>query len=239
MSASPAMSKPAGQRTIVQIWCTRSSSRPMSRPNARSTNATANRKPTLSASRNALPYFSSGGPVALDPVDPVDRALDLPERGRPGHDRPDQAERQRQEAVVRADLPRLLHGVREELAGEARHGVLDRVDDHAAHLEVAERGGEPDERDQPLNEDERHHEGERAGVAEAVGVPKPRERVRDEAHPAGVEKRLAGVVARQLPRLGDARRGAHDATGTQTSIAPGSTSISNDLTFSRSPPSSS
>ena len=118
-----------------------------------------------------------GGPVALDPVDPVDRALHLSERGRPGHDRPDQTERQRQEAVVRPDLPRLLHGVREDLAGEARHGVLDRVDDHAADLEVAERGGEPDERDQPLHEDERHHEGERAGVAEAVGVAKPRERV--------------------------------------------------------------
>ena len=140
---------------------------------------------------------------------------------------------------MRPDLPRLLHGVREDLAGEARHRVLDRVDDHAADLEVAERGREPDERDQPLDEDERHHEGERAGVAEAVGVAKPRERVGDEAHPPGVEERLAGVVARQLPRLRDACRGAHDATGTQISIAPGSTSISNDFTFSRSPPSSS
>ena len=140
---------------------------------------------------------------------------------------------------MRADLPRLLHRVREELAGEPRHGVLDRVDDHAAHLEVAERGGEPDERDEPLDEDERHRERERAGVAEAVGVAKPRERVDDEPHPPGLEERLAGVVARQLPRLGDARRGAHDATGTQISIAPGSTSISSDFTFSRSPPSSS
>ena len=178
------------------------------------------------------------GAVALDPVDPVRRALDLAERRRRRDERADQPDRQREEAVAGTDLARLLHGVREQVAGEARHRVLNGVDDHPAHLEVAERGREADQRDQPLDEHERHHEGERARVTEAVGVPQARECVGDEAQPPGVHERLAGVVARQLPRLRDAGRGAHDATGTQISTAPGSTSISNDFTFSRSPPSS-
>ena len=55
-------------------------------------------------------------------------------------------------------------------------------------------------------------------------------------------KCLAGVVAVELPRLGDATGGAHDASagdssGTQTAIAPGSTSMRMRRIMSRAPPS--
>jgi hypothetical protein len=92
------------------------------------------------------------GTVALDAVDPVDRPLDLAERGRCGHESADQAEPEREEAVLRPDVSRLLHGVREEIACETRHRTLDRVDDDAADLEAAERHREPAERDEALDE---------------------------------------------------------------------------------------
>ena len=46
-------------------------------------------------------------------------------------------------------------------------------------------------------------------------------------------------TGRQLPDLRYSLRGAHAATGTQISIAPGSSAISSDFRFSRSPPSTS
>ena len=169
------MARPTGQRTITQTVWTAPSSSPMSRPNASRTKATAKRKPTLSASRNARAVLLERRAVPLDPVDPVDTPLDLPECRRRRDQGADEPEHERQVAVMRAHLVRLLDRVGEEVAGQPGHGVLDRVDDHAAELEVAERGGEADERDQPLDEDERHHERERAGVAEAVGVAQPSE----------------------------------------------------------------
>ena len=179
------------------------------------------------------------GPIALDPVDPVRRPLHLPHGGRPGDDRPDETQGEGQEAVVRPDLARLPHRIRQQLACEPRHRVLDRVDDHATDLEAPEGRREADERDEPLDEHQRYREGERPGVREAVRIPEPDQCVRDQSHASCLEERRLGVVAGQLPRLRHACRRAHDATGTQISIAAGSTSMSMDFTFSRSPPSSS
>ena len=114
-----------------------------------------------------------GGSVPLDPVDPVQRALDLAERRRRGDHGPDEAEDEREVALLRAHLPRLLDRVGEDLARQPRHRVLDRVDDRPADLEVAERGREADQRDEPLDEDEVDRVRERAGVTEAVRVAKP------------------------------------------------------------------
>ena len=57
-----------------------------------------------------------------------------------------------------------------------------------------------------------------------------------------MQQRLARVVARELPRLGNRRRGAHVgclARGRRRVIAPGSTWIFRRFVFLRSPPSSS
>ena len=180
------------------------------------------------------------GPILLDPVDPVQAALDLTHRRGRGHQRARQAEQQREVAVVAARLLGLVDGVRQDSARRARKGALDRVDDDAADAQPAEGGREPDEGDEALHEDEGRDERQRAGVAEAVGGAQPDERVLREPAAARGEQRLPGVVAGQLPRLGDTSGGAHGATaGTQTVIAAGSTSTSSALTFSRSPPSSS
>ena len=142
--------------------------------------------------------------------------------------------------MVAARLLGLVDSVRQHSARRAGKGAVDRVDDDAADAQPAERGGEPDEGDETLYEDEGRDECQRTSVAEAVGRAQPDERVLGEPAAACGEQRLSGVVAGQLPRLGDTSRGAHGATvGTQTVIAAGSTSTSSTLTFSRSPPSSS
>ena len=150
--------------------------------------------------------------------------------------------KQREVALIAADLLRLIDGVGQEVADRTGKRGLDRLDDLLAQPEVAESNGEADERDEALHEHERRHERERARMAEAVRGAQPHERVLDEVHAAGLEKRLPGVVPRQLPGLRDLGGGAHAASasaGTQTVIAAGSISMSSVLTGLRSPPSSS
>ena len=67
----------------------------------------------------------------------------------------------------------------------------------------------------PWTSSEADHEGERAGVAEAVGHPQALEGVAEQP-PAPGAQRAPGVVTGQLPGLGDELRGAHDGTGTHT-----------------------
>ena len=142
--------------------------------------------------------------------------------------------------MVAACLLGLVDSVRQHPARRARKGAVDGVDDDAADAQPTERGREPDQGDETLHEYERSDERQRACVAEAISGAQPDERVLCESAAACGKQRLPGVVAGQLPGLGDASGGAHGATmGTQTVIAAGSTSTSSALTLSRSPPSSS
>ena len=106
----------------------------------------------------------------------------------------------------------------------------------------AERGGEADDAIRPCTRtSEVTNASERAWLKPSAA----RRRVEGVVHEAtapDAHQRLAGVVARQLPGLGNRGRGAHripPRSGTQTSIADGSISTDSFLTFSRSPPSSS
>ena len=109
---------------------------------------------------------------------------------------------------------RLLDGLREQLARRARAGApCTALTMTSLRRVLAERAGQPDEGDEALHEDEGDGEGQRAGVAEAVGHPQPLEGVGQEPAAAGVEQRLAGVVAGELPRLGHEGGGAHGSPG--------------------------
>ena len=89
--------------------------------------------------------------------------------------------------------------------------------------ERAERDGEADHDDECLDEDERRGEREAARVARPVGCAKSHDGVLHECDATGRGERLAGVVARQLPRLADMRSGAHDAS---TSFSCGTITVS-------------
>ncbi len=178
--------------------------------------------------------------ITLDAIDTVETALDLTHRRRPRDERADQADQQRNEVVLGTDAASLFDRVGQQSTGGVGDGALNGGDDLTAHAHVTERGGEPDHRDQALDEHERRQECQRAGVAESIRSSQPDERVFQQLPASGVEERLASVVTGELPRLGNLCSGAHaDSAGTHTSTAAGSISIASFFTSLRSPPSSS
>ena len=101
-------------------------------------------------------------------------------------------------------------------------------------------GGEADQQDDALHQQERGHERQRTRVAEAVGRAEAHERVLHQLHAPGAAQRLAGLVATELPGLGNELCCAHAASsGTQIVTAAGSTLILSRSTGFSSPPSSS
>ena len=76
-------------------------------------------------------------------------------------------------------------------------------------------------------------------MARPVRRAQPRERILEQAQPAGLHQGLAGVVAGEPPRLRNARGGAHAASGTRTVIAPASIFAFSIFVGFLAPPSSS
>src|SRR6266508_982791 len=72
-------------------------------------------------------------------------------------------------------------------------------------------------------------EGERAGVAEAVGVAEAAERVLQQSPPAGAAQRLQRIVSLQLVGLRDQRGRAHDATPSMVTVIGGQSLIANGI----------
>jgi hypothetical protein len=65
----------------------------------------------------------------------------------------------------------------------------------------------------PGDHGEDQRECERPGVAHPVRCAEPHDRVREEPAEARTAQRLRGVVAGELPRLGDELRSAHASPG--------------------------
>ena len=148
----------------------------------------------------------------------------------PGHERADEADDQTEVPPGLPDLGRLGHGAGEQLAGGAGNRVLDHAGDARRDAAVAERDRQAHEGDGGLHEQQADEERERSGMGEAVGEAHPLEGGAQAASGVRRCERLLGVVAGQLPRLRDRRRGAHDrsspvSTGTQIRTAAGWTLI--------------
>jgi phosphoglycolate phosphatase-like HAD superfamily hydrolase len=190
--------------------------------------------------QQAEPVLAEERPVLLDPVDAVEPALELTHRRGPRDERTEQADHQRQHPTVDPGRPGLFDGGRHHLAGRPGDGALDGRHDAAAEAGVAEYRRQPDERDHSLHQDQRCHQPERTGVAEAVRDAQALHRVLHQADPSDPLDRRHGVVARELPGLRDDCGRAHASlVGTHTTMAAGSTVILSRLTSGRSPPSNS
>ena len=92
--------------------------------------------------------------VLLDAVDAVHRALELAHRHRRGGDDSDEADGQREVAMVAPDTGGLLDGVRQEVARRPWRRGLDRVEKQLPKPRRARRDGEADDDDEALDEDE-------------------------------------------------------------------------------------
>ena len=186
------------------------------------------------------PVLPQGGTVALDAVEAVHRALDLPEQRGPGDDGSDRSQRECQRTTLPTSLVRLLDRVRQDRARGPREDVPEHPDDGVADPSLPERARQANESDDALHQDQGCDEGHRASVAEPVGGPQPFERVPQQPDGARRLQGLLDVRSGQFPGLGDWVRGAHrfPSSGTQTEMAPGFTLIFSRLVFFRSPPSS-
>ena len=113
----------------------------------------------------------------------ADRARSMPVTSAPTTPRTSAVDRS-----GRAGLVRLHDRLRQDLAGRARGGGLQRPHDQLADLPLAQHAREADQGDQRLDRDERDEVGERARVAGAVGEPEPAERVGEEPASAGAPR---------------------------------------------------
>src|SRR6266542_2925638 len=89
--------------------------------------------------------------------------------------------------------------------------------------------GQAHHRDDGRQQAQGHLEGERAGVAEAVGVAEAAERVLQQSPPAGAAQRLQRIVSLQLVGLRDQRGRAHDATPSMVTVIGGQSLIANGI----------
>ena len=213
----------------------------ISRPKARQPKASATRVPALTAKHQRQPVLLHGRPVPLDSVEPVEPALELAHHGGAGHQTSRHAEDEGAVPVLSAGRVGLDDGAGEDLARRSGHGPPDRGHHHGADRALVEQAGQPDQADHALNGHEGRHEGDRAGVAEAVGHPHPHERVLEEPAFPDPRQRRPGVVARQVEGLGHQAGGAHcrPASATHTVMAPASTAACRRFVAFRAPPSSS
>ena len=114
--------------------------------------------------------------------------------------------------MSRAGAMSLADRFGEQVSAGTRNRGLDRSRDDPAESGIAERDREADEADDRLHERERGRVGERAGMAEAVGDAQTHECILEQPAPPASAECLPGVVAREAPRLGNNRRGAHSVT---------------------------
>ena len=180
-------------------------------PKARATNAMAVSTPTVQASSKREAVLLDRRPVLLDAVDAVEATFELAQRGG-GRRRACRSVRapRRGSAARLPPCAGVVDRRGEHLTGRPRHRVVDGADHASAPPSVAEGAGQADDDDDALDEHERGHEGERAGVAEPVGDPQPLEGVGEQLDAGRCSSRIVtGVVAGQLPGLGDDGGGAH------------------------------
>ena len=112
---------------------------------------------------------------------------------------PTEAKGQREIAMMAADTRRLRYRVGQEVARGAGSRRLDGVQEQLTKSRGAGRHREADHDDEPLYEHERYRECKAAGMCRPVSSAKPHDRILQQLHPTGGQKRLAGVVPRQLP----------------------------------------
>ena len=107
--------------------------------------------------------------------------------------------RPRTKATNRPDVPGRLglrDGGGEHLARRPGDRAVEGLADHVADLALSQGGGQADDGDDALDQDERHGVGQRAGVTEPVGKPQSGEAVLQQFPAAGVAQGVAGVVTR-------------------------------------------
>ena len=168
----------------------------MLRPNPSIRKAIPRPAPTVTVMHEGEHVLPRRRTVLLDAVDPVEAALHLAHRGRRRDQEADQPDRQQEESILVPAAIRLPDRLREHVARRSWNRAPDRLDDRRRDPGVAERGREPDQDDDRLDQDEGRRKGERPGVARAVRLAESRKGAREQVQTAGPGEGLFRVVAR-------------------------------------------